>query len=124
MVEVTVLICTTCRAGLPSDTEDPRPGTRLHAALSEAPLPDGVQLRAVACLSACSRGCSMVIEGGPTRWTYVYGDMDPDQHVHQIIDGIAAYAASDTGLVPWRERPEIFRKQSIARIPPKELVVD
>jgi predicted metal-binding protein len=24
------------------------------------------------------------------------------------------------GIVPWRDRPTIFRKQSIARIPPME----
>ncbi|WP_297339050.1 DUF1636 family protein, partial [Pseudophaeobacter sp.] len=29
-----------------------------------------------------------------------------------------AYASTTDGLVPWRERPQVFRKQSIARIPP------
>jgi predicted metal-binding protein len=32
--------------------------------------------------------------------------------------GAAAYAATPDGIVPWRSRPEIFRKQSLARIPP------
>ena len=71
-------------------------------------------------MSACTRGCSIALSGGPARWTYVYGDMDPDQHAQDIIDGVSAYAASQDGIVPWRERPEIFRKQSIARIPPQE----
>ncbi len=118
---VTVTVCTTCRAGAPTDAEGPRPpGARLHDALSGA-LPDGgVRLRTVECLSACSRGCSMVIEGGAQRWTYIYGDMDPDTHVPAIIEGVSAYAATADGVVPWRERPEIFRKQSIARIPPPQ----
>ena len=30
----------------------------------------------------------------------------------------AAYAEAPDGIVPWRERPTIFRKQSLARIPP------
>jgi predicted metal-binding protein len=60
----------------------------------------------------------MVLSGGDTRWTYVYGDLDPNEHVDDIIAGAAAYAATKDGLVPWRERPVIFRKQSIARIPP------
>jgi len=119
MAEVTVTICTTCRAGASTDAPGPRPGARLHDAL-RGNLPRGVTLRAAECLSACSRGCSMVVAGGAARWTYVYGDMDPDTHVPQILDGLAAYAATPDGLVPWRERPEVFRKQSIARIPPQE----
>jgi predicted metal-binding protein len=38
-----------------------------------------------------------------------------------ILAGAAAYAAAPEGLVPWRSRPEIFRKQSLARIPPLSL---
>ena len=40
--------------------------------------------------------------------------------VAEIIQGAAAYAATPDGIVPWRERPQIFRKQSLARIPPME----
>lgn len=119
MTNVTVTICTTCRAGKPVEDDAPRPGARLHSALSAAELPAGVSLRGTECLSACSRGCSMVIEGGTSRWTYIYGDMDPDEHVPQILDGITAYAATSDGIVPWRQRPVVFRKQSIARIPPQ-----
>jgi predicted metal-binding protein len=39
-------------------------------------------------------------------------------NARDILAGAAAYAASPDGLVPWRSRPEIFRKQSLARIPP------
>jgi predicted metal-binding protein len=40
------------------------------------------------------------------------------ENAEDIIAGAAAYAAAPDGLVPWRARPEIFRKQSLARIPP------
>lgn len=89
-------------------------------ALAASALPQGVTLRPAECLSACSRGCSIALSGGPQRWTYVYGDLDPEQHIDEILTGVAAYTATDDGLVPWRERPTIFRKQSIARIPPQE----
>ena len=36
----------------------------------------------------------------------------------EILSGAAAYANAPDGIVPWRERPTIFRKQSLARIPP------
>jgi predicted metal-binding protein len=120
MAEVTITVCTTCRRGLPDDPEAPRPGTRMLEALQAAGLPEGVALRPVECLSACSRGCTIALSGGPDRWTYVYGDLDPAEHVPEIVKGAAAYAGTEDGLVPWRERPVIFRKQSIARIPPQE----
>jgi predicted metal-binding protein len=36
------------------------------------------------------------------------------------VNGVSAYAQTSDGVVPWRERPVVFRKQSIARIPPQE----
>ncbi|WP_339107359.1 DUF1636 domain-containing protein [Thioclava sp. GXIMD4216] len=117
MTDVTVTICTTCRRA--GDEADPRPGTRLHQALQHADLPQGVKVRAAECLSACTRSCSMVLAGGAQRWTYVYGDLDPDLHLEDILSGIRAYKDTTDGLVPWRARPVIFRKQSIARIPPQ-----
>ena len=122
MAEVTLTVCTTCRriAGGEPVADEPRPGTRLYEALTQADLPDNVQLKPVECLSACSRGCSIALTGGPARWTYVYGDMDPDTQVDEILTGLRAYAQTSDGIVPWRERPQAFRKQSIARIPPQE----
>ena len=38
--------------------------------------------------------------------------------VDDLLTGAARYAATADGLVPWRERPMIFRKGVIARIPP------
>ena len=68
-------------------------------------------------LSNCDFGCSVVLRGGDQRWTYVYGNLDPEK-VAIVLDGVARYRATSNGLVPWRERPEHFRKNCIARIPP------
>lgn len=120
MTGVTITVCTTCRRGQPDDPDSPRPGARMLAALEASDLPEGVELRPVECLSACSRGCALVLSGGPKHWTYIYGDLDPEAHVADIVAGVTAYAGTSDGLVPWRARPVIFRKQSIARIPPQE----
>lgn len=116
---VTLAVCTTCRAGLPVPEDGLVPGARMFAALSAADLPEGVRLRGVECLSACARGCALAL-CADGRWTYVYGDLDPEADVGAILEGAAAYAAAPDGIVPWRARPVIFRKQSIARIPPLE----
>ena len=76
-------------------------------------------LKPVECLSNCSSGCSVVLRGGDARWTYVYGNLAEDM-TDVVVDGATRYAATNDGLVPWRERPEHFRKNCIARIPPLE----
>lgn len=111
-------VCTTCKGLSPPEQEAIRPGALLHEALSGAELPDGVELRAVECLSACSQGCSVALTA-PGKWSYVYGRLTP-QDAADILAGVNAYAKAPEGLVPWRERPVIFRKQSLARIPPQE----
>jgi predicted metal-binding protein len=116
---VTLHVCTTCRAGKPLEDGRPCPGARLHAALSEVDAPEGVVIVPVECLSACSNGPTIALSSRG-RWTYVYGQLG-EADVPAILSGAAAYAAASDGIVPWRERPEIFRKQSIARIPPQEL---
>lgn len=116
----TLHVCITCK-GLaleapPAEAEAVRPGARLHAALAAETCPPGVTLVAVECLSACNQGCAVALSA-PGKWSYVYGRMT-ETDAPAILEGAAAYAATNDGLVPWRERPTIFRKQSLARVPP------
>ena len=119
LADVELLVCTTCRHGEVVDAEAARPGALLHEALQSGSMPEGVTLRGVECLSNCTSGCSVVLRGGDARWAYVYGNLSPDQ-TDVVLDGATRYRATSDGLVPWRERPEHFRKNCIARIPPLE----
>jgi predicted metal-binding protein len=113
---VTLHVCITCRAGQSLQEGEITPGARLHAAILGAGVPEGVKLVPVECLSACNQGCSVALSA-PGRWSYVYGRLS-DANAQDVVAGAAAYAAAADGIVPWRRRPEIFRKQSLARIPP------
>lgn len=117
-MKTTLHVCITCRAGQEPEEGTQCPGERLHAALVAAPCPTGVQIVPVKCLSACNSGAAVAVSA-PGCWSYVYGRMTPEDAT-DILAGAAAYARTSDGLVPWRERPVIFRKQSIARIPPQE----
>ena len=112
----TLYVCTTCKAGEPVLEGNLPPGAQLHAALTAESAPDGVRIVGVECLSACNTGCAVSLSK-PGAWAYVYGRLTLDD-VPAILDGAGKYAASPDGIVPWRDRPTVFRKQSIARIPP------
>lgn len=116
--KATLHVCVTCRREGEAPAEgEVRPGAVLHERLVAQGAPQGVEIVPVECLSACSNGCSVALSRAGS-WSYVYGRLDPAEHVGEILAGAAAYAASGNGIVPWRERPLVFRKQSIARIPP------
>ena len=117
--DICIHVCVTCR-GAGHEDGAPRPGAVLHEALARAlsgPDAPAVRLEPVECLSVCKRSCTVAVSG-PDRWTYIYGDLDPATAVETILDGVRRYAATPDGLVPWRERPEAFRKGVVARIPP------
>jgi len=113
---VTLHVCITCRAGQSLQEGETTPGARLHAAVLGVGVPEGVHVVPVECLSACNQGCSIALSA-PGRWSYVYGRLS-DTNASDVVAGAAAYATAPDGIVPWRQRPEIFRKQSLARIPP------
>jgi predicted metal-binding protein len=114
----TLFVCTTCKAGAPVPEGALPPGAQLHAALA-AQAPEGVRIVGVECLSACNTGCAVTLTK-PGAWSYAYGRLTLED-VPAILEGAAKYAATTDGIVPWRDRPAVFRKQSIARIPPHPL---
>ncbi len=112
----TILVCTTCRRE--GDTlATPRAGERLHAALeAAADTRDDVRIVPVECLSVCKRPVTIGFSSAE-KWTYVYGDFDADA-APAILDAAALYGAASDGLIPWKSRPDAFKKGVVARIPP------
>ena len=115
----TLYVCTTCKRGEPVPEGTPAPGAELHAALLALGAPQDVRIVGVECLSACNTGCAVSLSM-PGGWSYVYGRLGAE-NAADILEGAAKYAATSDGIVVWRDRPVIFRKQSIARIPPHTL---
>ena len=113
---VTLHVCITCRANEPANDATLPMGARLHRALADLGAPDGVRIVPVECLSACGAGATVALSG-PGRWSYAYGHMT-EADAPEILQGAAAFATTPDGIVPWRARPLIFRKRSLARIPP------
>ena len=119
---VTLFVCTTCRRRVGGEVEAfDQPGKDLAMELTrrvaDAGATDAVRVEPVECLAVCKRPATIALSG-TDRWMYLIGDIDPALHLDDIVAGARAYAASANGIVPWRERPQIFRKGVVARIPP------
>ncbi|NEU13028.1 DUF1636 domain-containing protein [Methylobacterium sp. BTF04] len=115
---VTLYVCTACRAE--GDTAEPRAGARLLTALREAVTGSEhphLRIEGVECLSVCKRPCTVAV-ASEGRWTYVYGDLDPAESARAILAGVGLYGQTPDGIVPWKARPQEFRKGVVARIPP------
>ena len=108
----TLVVCVTCKS------DEGQVGASLFEALSArlAGEPD-ISLRPVECLAVCKRPCTVAL-AAPGKWSYVVGDLKPEQHIEQIVAAARRYAATADGLVPWRERPIPFRRGIVSRTPP------
>lgn len=114
---VTAFICVSCR---PREGGAERPGRLLADAVMTGigGRPGcSVTVTPVECLSVCKRPCTVAL-AAPGKWTYVVGDLNVDAHVEDIIATAIRYGATKDGIIPWRERPESFRKGVISRVPP------
>jgi len=121
MAQVTTIhVCVTCRAAdEPLEPKAERSGARLHSALC-ALASDEVRVAPVECLSVCKRPCTIgfAAEG---KWTYVYGDFSPEAAA-AILAAAQLYATAPDGLIPWKMRPDAFKKGVVARFPPLSTV--
>jgi predicted metal-binding protein len=116
---VTIFVCVTCKR-VEDDADAPRLGKTMYDAVQErlASCAQGdIELRAVECLSVCKRPCTLALSG-PGKWTYVVGDLDVEANLDDVVEAARKFAATEDGLIPWRERPKSFRKGVISRTPP------
>lgn len=116
----TLFVCSTCRRGAePLDPPEERSGFRLARSVAEAALAAGgdIAVVPVECLSNCSKGCTAAF-AGPGKWTYIIGDLDPAEHIADILAFARQHAAHPEGVPVWRERPAHIRRNVVARVPP------
>ena len=102
------------RARRRTPTRTIRPGRQLLDAVAAAMADRGetrIAARPVECLSVCKRPCTVAL-AAPGKWTYVVGDLNAPTNIDDIISAALAFAASDTGIVPWRDRPKVSERAS------------
>ena len=113
MSKTVLTVCRNCKTHPQRDVKGLTLADALRGALAEE---KAMTVRVADCLSNCSRGCSVALTA-PKKWQYVYGDMDPEWDVADLVALAKAYASSADGQIPWRDRPKGVRHKVIARLP-------
>lgn len=113
-----ILVCVLCRPPeLPR--EAPRPGRALFEAIENLALRDDVEfrIRPVECMSGCRRHCTVALQA-PGKFTYLFGDLPPDEaSAEQVLACAALHQASADGFLSRDARPERLREGILARLP-------
>ena len=117
----TLYICITCRKD--GEAVEPRPGKVLYDNLKRINATENI--KPVRCLAGCSKGCVLSLNN-KSKWSYVIGNLTPNQDEEQIIKGFMEYKETLDGKILFSRRPEAFKKRSLARVPPEnyEAIVD
>ncbi|WP_294534815.1 DUF1636 domain-containing protein [uncultured Rhodoblastus sp.] len=112
-------VCVTCRAGQPAREDGTSPGQDLYDALAAQAARDRasgwIDLRAVACLASCARGCAMVVSQ-PGKWSYLLGGLGAELAA-DLVAYAGAYRSSKTGVLMPSKRPASLAEAVLARIP-------
>ena len=118
-LRATVFVCISCRRQIGDDEQKfDHPGPALVDRVRDLLSDDAsIDVVPVECLAVCKRPCTIALAAGG-KWTYVIGDLDNVAHCDDVVAAARAFAASANGIVPWKDRPQTFRKGVISRIPP------
>jgi predicted metal-binding protein len=129
MSDTEIIVCTTCRP--PGASRDlPAEGLALFEAVQDAllvceldtglheGLHTGLRLRGLACMSGCSRACTVTLQA-QGKFTYYFGDLVADADTAaQVIACAQLHRQSADGNLMRNTRPERLRSGILARLPP------
>ena len=125
MSDTEIIVCTTCRPqGASRDL--PAEGLALFEAVQDALLtsewdgaaPQGLQVRGLACMSGCSRACTVTLQASG-KFSYYFGDLAADaETAAQVIACAQLHKHSEDGSLARNDRPERLRSGILARLPP------
>ena len=116
----TITVCETCkRDGWDAATGGETDGERLAALVEAAAAgrPE-VTVRRHACLMGCDGACNVALQARG-KVAYTLGRFEPLADAAQgIVDYAVRHAASDTGVVPYRDWPTPVKGHFVTRHPP------
>ncbi|MCF6445180.1 DUF1636 domain-containing protein [Nereida sp. MMG025] len=113
-----IAVCTSCK----HKGTQIGPGHALIDTLRSAlrahgdPAVQSFEVSAVACMAGCDRPCAVAYHA-TGKASYLFGDLDPETDIPDMVRFAGDYAAMDDGWCASVDRPGKLRTSTIARIP-------
>ena len=120
-----ITICTSCK----HKGTTCRPGfeliDRLRKAIAQAgdSVPEAFEISGVACMAGCNHPCTVAYHG-TQKVTYLFGDIDPDTDIDDLVAFARQYAYLHDGWCSSVDRPGKLRKSTLARVPAAIIAVE
>ena len=120
-----ITICTSCR----HKGSACRPGyeliERLRRAIEAAgdAVPEDFEISGVACMAGCDRPCDVAYHGS-RKATYLFGDIDPDTDIEDLVAFAQQYAYLHDGWGSSVDRPGKLRNATLARVPAAMMAIE
>lgn len=114
-----IIVCTKCR----DVGGDCFPGLEILERLNDA-VNSGMQcidsrafeISGIACMAGCSRPCTVAFRAS-AKATYLFGDIDPDRNIEDLIAFAYQYQSLNDGWTNSNERPAGLMGKTLARVP-------
>ncbi|HEY6919167.1 MAG TPA: DUF1636 domain-containing protein [Tabrizicola sp.] len=120
-----ILVCKACK----HKGDACKPGLdllkKLRAAIQAADLGDSFEVSGTACMAGCvpDHGEPCVLGYRATaKATWLFGDIDPDQPLDDLVAFARSYAALDDGWMTGKDLPPRLCDTTLARIPAAMIV--
>ena len=120
-----ITVCTSCK----HKGTDCRPGYELIAKLRSAmdaagdAVTEDFEISGVACMAGCDRPCTVAYHG-TRKATYLFGDIEPDQDIEDLVAFARHYAELNDGWCSSLDRPGKLRTSTLARVPAAMIAVE
>ncbi|NQY61010.1 DUF1636 family protein [Cognatishimia sp.] len=113
-----ITVCTSCKHKGTSCKPGYELINKLRTAIDQAgeAIPEEFEISGVACMAGCDRPCTVAYYGS-RKATYLFGDIDPDTDIQDLVEFAQQYAYLHDGWCSSVDRPGKLRKSTLARVP-------
>ena len=124
-MEHRITICTSCR----HKGTHCRPGyeliDKLRKAIAKAgnAIPEDFEVSGVACMAGCDHPCTVAYHG-TKKATYLFGDIDPNTDVDDLVAFAKQYSYLQDGWCSSVDRPGKLRRTTLARVPAAIMAIE
>jgi predicted metal-binding protein len=98
---------------------------KLRAAITSAgdAIAENFEISGVACMAGCDRPCTVAYHS-TRKTTYLFGDIEPDTDIEDLVTFAQQYEAMDSGWCSSTDRPGKLRTSTLARVPAAIIAID